>query len=403
MHPMPSDVDRLLAKFESGALLRPAVAPSLVDLAAAFWTAAGVPQLTLTTAAAGFRERIGDPQHLVLVIADGLGFDILEAMPAASFLWQRLAATLHTVFPSTTAVALTSLYTAAWPAAHGITGHWMQLRGTGAITVPPLTTRSDRRPLAALGVATDQVFPLPSLLGRVPRERLLLMPSAIAGSGTSTFAAGGAPLRGYRSLAEACDMAVAFADQATGPTCCILYTPRVDDAAHEHGPAHLEVVGAVRSLDEQVARLAAALEGRARIVVTADHGHLPVPPGGRRVLRGDDEVGQSLRAAPAGDARVLNFFVQPDAAEAFVTAFRARFGEQFALLTPDEVETLALLGPGPLAPLTRERLGDFVAVALGADVLEYRPVGARADHRLALRSHHSGLTASELRIPFVLV
>lgn len=110
---MPEDTDRLLAKFESGALLRPAVVPSLVDLAAACWTAAGVEGLPLTPAATGFAARIGTSRHLVLVIADGLGLDILEAMPAASFLWQRLTATLHTVFPSTTAVALTSLYTAA--------------------------------------------------------------------------------------------------------------------------------------------------------------------------------------------------------------------------------------------------------------------------------------------------
>src|SRR5262245_62696223 len=117
--------------------MRPGSTASLVDLAAAFWAAAGAPDIALTPAASGFRERIGESQHLVLVIADGLGFDILEAMPAASFLWQRLAATLQTVFPSTTAVALTSIYTAAWPAAHAVTGHWMQLPRAGAITVLP--------------------------------------------------------------------------------------------------------------------------------------------------------------------------------------------------------------------------------------------------------------------------
>jgi hypothetical protein len=269
--------------------------------------------------------------------------------------------------------------------------------------VLPFTTRSDHRPLATLDVRTEDVFPLPSLLARVPREALLLLPNAITGSVTSAYVAGGASLRGYRSLAEACDMAAAFVAEAAGPTCCVLYTPRVDDVAHEHGPAHIEVVGAVRALDEQVARLAAMLAGRARIVVTADHGHLAVPPGGRRVLRSDDDIGRTLRAAPTGDARVLGFFVRPGAAEEFTRAFRARFGEQFVLLTPDEVETLALLGPGPLSPLTRERLGDFVAIALGADVLEYRSAGALADRRLALRSHHSGLTAAELRVPFVLV
>jgi hypothetical protein len=400
---MTTDVDRLLAKFESGALLRPNSTPSLVDLAAAFWSAAGVPEIELTAAAAGFRERIGEASHLVLVIADGLGFDILEAMPAAAFLWQRLAATLQTVFPSTTAVALTSIYTAAWPAAHGVTGHWMQLPRAGAITVLPYTTRTDRRPLPEVGVEQHEVFPLPSLLGRVPRETLLLLPSSITESGTSRYMAGGAAIRGYRSLAEACDIVGTFSADASGPTCCVLYTPRIDDAAHEHGPAHIEVVGAVRALDEQIARLAASLAGRARTVVTADHGHLAVPLGGRRVLRADDDAGRMLRAAPAGDARVLNFFVQPGAADEFAAAFRTRFGEQFVLLTPDEVASLHLLGPNLLAAQTRDRLGDFVAIALGADVLEYRAAGASVDRRLSMRSHHSGLTAAETRVPFVLV
>ena len=400
---MPSDVDRLRAKFDSGALVRPGTAPSLVDLAGAFWAAAGVADLELTSAATGFRERIGDARHLVLVIADGLGFDVLEGMPAASFLWQRLAATLQTVFPSTTAVALTSLYTAAWPATHAITGHWMQLPSVGAITVLPFTARYNQRPLAGPDIRAESVFPVPSLLARVPRERLLLLPATIAGSSTSAYFGGNAARVAYRSLAEACDVVAAFIADAGGPTCSVLYTARIDDAAHEHGPAHLEVVGAVRALDEQMARLAGMLDGRGRIVVTADHGHLAVPPGGRRVLRGDDELGRALRAPPTGDARTLGFFVQAGAAEEFAKGFRARFGEQFVLLTADEVEALALLGPGPLPPVTRERLGDFWAVALGADVLEYRATGARPDRRLALRSHHSGLTAAELHVPFVLV
>ena len=72
-------------------------------------------------------------------------------------------------------------------------------------------------------------------------------------------------------------------------------------------------------------------------------------------------------------------------------------------VTPDEVESIALLGPEPLSASARERLGDFVAIALGADVLEYRIPGVPADPRLAMRSHHSGLTAAETRVPFVLI
>jgi hypothetical protein len=399
-----SDAPRLLAKFESGALVRPlAEVPTLVDLATAWWTACEVEGLASTRAAVELGERIGRADHLVCVIADGLGLDMLEAMPAASFLWQHLAGALRTVYPSTTATALTSFYTASWPSAHGITGHWLQLPPpVGAATTLSFATRFEGRPLDPR--VSDEVFCAPSCFGRSPRRRLLLVPSAIAQGGFTEYVSGGAPVEGYRSLAGAFDAAARFALEDNEPSCSVLYTPRIDDAAHEHGPSHLEVVAAVRALNAQVALLATALRNRARIVLTADHGHLAVPPGARAIVRADDDLGRMLAAPPAGDARVAMLHVRPDAdGAAFAAAFRARLAEQFALLTPDEVEALELLGPAPGSSATRQRLGQFVAVALGGDVLEYRVSGSRADPRLGWRSQHSGLTAAEMRIPLVIV
>jgi hypothetical protein len=378
--------------------------PTVVDLASALWTAAGVDGLPLTPAAEAMRTRIGDTDHLVFVLADGLGMELLEAMPAASVLWSHLAGELRTVFPSTTAVALTTLATAVWPANHGIVGHWMQFPKVGTITVLQFATRSENRSLTDLGVSTDQLFLMRSLLPQVRgRATFSLLPFNIAGSGYSSFVSGGTQRLGFRSLNEAADAVVRFIEQAAGPTYTYLYLPRIDEAAHDRGPASLEVVGVVRELDRVLGLLAAALGGRARIVLSADHGHLASPPVARHVLRGGDDLASALRAPPAGDARVLTFHLQPGTLEAFAAGFRERFRDRFLLLTPDELEALALLGPGPLADETRHRLGDVVAISTGADTLEYRTKGARADMRLALPSHHSGLTSAEMRVPLVVM
>ena len=402
---MSDDLDRLRTRFERGTLVHPARgAPSLVDLAAAFWAAAGVPGITLSPAAEQLRARIGTPHHLVLAVADGLGLDLLESMPAASFLWQRLAGALNSVFPSTTAVALSSVYTATWPGEHGVTGHWMLGPGaTGSMTVLTFSKRGNHTDLRTSGIDPAEVFRAPGRLGASPRATLFLLPGRVLNGAFSEFSTGGAPRAGCRSLADGVDALLDFVRAADGPTCTVLYTPRVDDAAHEHGPAHLEVVGAVRALDQELRRLSLGLGDAGRIVLTADHGHLPVVRGGARVLRWDDEVGRHLRTAPTGDARVAYFHLNRDAdAEAFAAAFRERYGEQFLLLTPDEVIEAGLLGP-VVSDVARERLGDLIAISLGADVLEFRPAGGKIDPRLTLRSHHSGLTAAEMRVPLVLI
>jgi len=396
---MESDVDRLLAKFDSGALLRPSAAvPNLVDLARALWSASGVEVGGLTPAAEAMRRRIGDHDHLVFVLADGLGMQLLEAMPAATFLWSHLEGALSTVFPSTTAVALTSLATGSWPARHGIVGHWLQLPEAGGVTVLSLTNRSEGRPLSA----ADGVFLTPAVASHVPREALALLPSGIVNSAYSAYATG-AKRAGYRSLNEAVDLAIQFIEAARTPTYTYLYLSRIDDTAHEVGAARLEVVGAIRDLDRAMQRLALALGDRARVVLTADHGHLPVRPVARRVIRGGDDLGSMFRAPPTGDARTVMFHLQPGTLEDFAAAFRERLGAYFCLLTPDEVAALALLGPGEVAPETSQRLGDAVAISLADDTLEFRPRGGRPDPRLAWPSHHSGLTAAEMRVPLLVI
>ncbi|HRC62237.1 MAG TPA: alkaline phosphatase family protein [Dehalococcoidia bacterium] len=399
---MESDVPRLLAKFESGALRRPTAArPNVVDLAGAVWSAAGVPGLDLTPAARTIEAQLGGREHLVFVLADGLGMQLLESMPSATYLWTHLDGTLDTVFPSTTAVALTTFATAAWPAAHGVVGHYVHLDGVGVVTPLLGATRSDGRPVPEAN-GDGRLFLVPSLASRVPRPALSVLPAAVVNSPFTAYATA-APRVGYRSLNEAADLAIDFIQAAREPTFTYLYVSRIDETVHELGPLRLEAVGAVGDLAHVMARLAAAVGARARIVLTADHGHLAVRPSSRRVIRGVDDLAGMLAGGPTGDARTVFFHLQPGALEAFADRFRERFGVAYCLLTPDEVEDLHLLGPAPLAAETKRRLGDAVAISFGDDTLEVRPKGAPADRRLAWPSHHSGLTAAEVRVPLVIV
>ena len=155
-----SDAADLLAAFDAGELLRPdAAEPNLVDLARAIASAAGVDGIEQTPGVRTVGAHIGNPEHLVFVVADGLGVNLLERLPPQAFLRRRLAMELRTVFPSTTAVALTTLATGEWPARHGITGWWTYLREVdGAVTVVRFERRMGQKPLGELDVAPEALI-----------------------------------------------------------------------------------------------------------------------------------------------------------------------------------------------------------------------------------------------------
>ncbi|HJO82814.1 MAG: hypothetical protein QGG34_04065 [SAR202 cluster bacterium] len=150
-----------------------------------------------------------------------------------------------------------------------------------------------------------------------------------------------------------------------------------------------------------MARLYTAIGRKARIVVTADHGLLDAPPASRHTLRPSTDLTPLLRYPPSGDTRIM-FLHTRDWARARVRGhFERRFGNRFYVISVDEAEQLELFGPGPLSPVTKERMGDLIAISSGAHMIEYN--AARGSARgVLLNCHHSGLTADEMRIPLVI-
>ncbi|MFQ6029893.1 MAG: alkaline phosphatase family protein, partial [Dehalococcoidia bacterium] len=118
-----SDLDNLLAAFDSGQLLRLPNHPlNIVDLSRALASLCGATEVESTPGSEELARLIGPSDHLVFVLVDGLGMVFLDTLPPDSFLRHYLVAELRTVFPSSSATAITSLATGQWPSTHGVTG-----------------------------------------------------------------------------------------------------------------------------------------------------------------------------------------------------------------------------------------------------------------------------------------
>src|SRR5436853_3537027 len=98
---MPSPVDRLLDAFRSGSLVRPDHGkPCLVDLVRAIAVACGV-DLPMSEVTSAVRRTIGTPEHLIFILLDGLGINLIEKLPAESFLRRHLREPILATCPST--------------------------------------------------------------------------------------------------------------------------------------------------------------------------------------------------------------------------------------------------------------------------------------------------------------
>lgn len=394
------DVDRVQGWFDSGALLRPdANVVNTVDLARALAALSGVPSIELTAGARSVRDAIGATDHLVFALIDGLGMNLIESLPAGSFLREHVAMELRAVFPATTAASLTSLATGLWPGQHAVPAWWTYLpEHRLTATVLLFVERFSGRPLSDLGVTSEDVFRQPSLMPSFQRVTQAVLPQGLVATTYSRYVAGGTALAGYDKLSEAIDRIVERITDAARPTYTYLYYPAIDGLEHALGWQAPEVRSELAHVERELARLAQAIAGRGRLAVSADHGLLDVPDEGKRFIAKGQGLLELLVTAPSGEPRVPYFHVRPGEHQRFASAFRERYGDDFALLSIDEADDLRLFGPELLSETARARIGDYIGVTAGANALVLGEPGARRD---PMRGFHGGMTPAEMRIPLI--
>jgi hypothetical protein len=397
-----ADATRLCAWFETGALVRPDhAAPNFLDLVRAIAHLAGArPPGAAEAGAKRLAALIGPADHYVFILVDGLGAGFLDFLPPDAFLRVNQVESLLAVFPSTTAVALTSLATAAWPATHGIYGWWVrfpEINATG--TVLPYVERFSEQPLEALGLKPEQAFPLPSIVPAFTHAPLAILPDSLAAGVYSRYATGDTARHGYKDIREAVRAARERVAKAREPTYTYLYLPQLDSMCHSRGIDPARAGKLLATIDRELAELRARLPASARLVLSADHGLVSVPPERQFALGTPDPLLGCLRNEPVGDLAVPCFHVKPGAHARFARMFRERFGATHVLLPIVEVQRLGLLGPEPLAPVTRARIGDFVALSEKPALLYHAPDMMHPD---IIPAAHSGLTKDEMLIPLCL-
>ena len=397
-----SDLDRLRALLGSGKLLHPVSdALSIVDFANALHSAMGVPGVPLGVKETYIKGMIGDPDHLILVLADGFGMNFVECLERGAFMRSHLRAEMRTVFPSTTPIALTTLATGQWPGKHSVIGWFLRLDAIEAVsTIISYVRTSDKRPLSELGIEEVDAYPAESRIGRASREALHLMPEHLTGSTYSNYWTGAVSQTGYdpEVPGKAMETIIDCVRRARERTCVYLYLPHVDSLAHKRGASHEETLRAAAQVDGLLEKLSEGLPGNARIVVTADHGHLDAPPEQTYSIGADDRIAE-LCSSLTGDPRAAYAHVADEMFDAFREAVRGVSGDDFLVLRSSDVEDLGLLCPGTVSDEARRRMGDALVLSTGGAALDYRALLGDEVHPMV--SHHGGLTPEEMRIPLV--
>lgn len=330
-------------------------------------------------------------RSVVLVVIDGLGAISLRAHAGHA---RRLSSTMskrdvaQSVFPSTTAAALTSIVTGAWPGEHGLVGYRVLDRSRDLLVNQLSGWESD-----GLDPATWQAAPTVfERVGAQGHPSFAVGVAAYARSGFTRATLRGAEFVAAQSPAERVETAYALAAQHPG-SLVYCYLPEVDKAGHKHGIASGQWTAALEEVD---AALDARIPPEVGVLVTSDHGMVDVPPNRQVVL--DESHLAGIRHV-GGEPRMLHVYLEPDADAAAVTArWRADLDGLADVVTHAEAITAGLFGP-VVTDAAAGRVGDLLVVARGSRAVYD---GTASDQRgRGMVGQHGGITPEERQVPLI--
>jgi Type I phosphodiesterase / nucleotide pyrophosphatase len=343
----------------------------------------------------GLGERVGRARQVVVVLVDGMGYHLLPAMAAHAPLLAGVLtgntghlSELECTFPSTTPTSLVSLGTGVQPGEHGILGFTVNVPGTDRV-LTHITWRTDPEP------STWQ--PVPTWFERIGRAgagTAVVLPTYFAGSGLTDAAYRGARFCG---VGKRQDYGRRLLREVRNGTSLVYgYTSVLDTAAHLHGIASPEWAQAAAEVDALLRRVADELPPETVLLVTADHGGLDVPQGGRVDVGTDPRLAEGLRVV-AGEPRVRYLHVV-DGAEADVQAtWQGVLGAGAEVLSREQAVASGLFGP--VRPEHLLRIGDLVVLSRGETVVLATD---REPPELAkLIGFHGATTPVETGIPLI--
>ncbi|MCG5530850.1 alkaline phosphatase family protein [Halorhodospira halochloris] len=378
----------------------------LVNLMASLGQAFDVPSRhynPLVFAGAGdLATRLCQARTVVLWVVDGLGDSDLRNPVAGALARDRLTA-LDSVFPATTAAAITTFMTGMAPREHAVTGWFVYLHELGAVTAwLPFGPRVGKGQWARLLPESVELLKRESLFDRMRADAHLIQPKWLINTPYSKATRGRQTrCHGINSLSGLVKRigSIARSRSRSRRRFVYAYWPDLDSLRHRHGVNSPQAQAEFEHIEAAYRRLLGILAGTdSLLLVTADHGLVDTGEDAIIKLEDHPDLAAMLALPLCGEPRAAYAYLRPGTEADFDTYVSEHLGDVCAALPSADMLASGWFGPGPEHPQLRRRIGDRVLLPASGWVIKDRLPGEEQFNQIGV---HGGGSYAERQVPLI--
>jgi hypothetical protein len=345
-------------------------------------------------------QEVAAHRNVILLVIDGMGYQFLMAEDRAPALKRHVRGRITSVFPPTTASAVTTFLTGAAPQQHGLTGWFMYFKELGAVcAVLPGTPRYGKTPFSQEGLDPVAFFGHRPFFEELRVPGYLIQPDYLTHSDFSRAHSGRAERRGYRDMPRLFREIRRAVKRDRHPKYVYAYWAGLDSLGHDVGMGSAQAREHLTRLDAHFAGLCDDLAGTdTLLLVTADHGQVEVSAGGQIWVADHPQLAETLVLPLCGEPRVAYCYVRPDRCASFEDYVGTEMAAAAELVPSGDLLRRAAFGLGEPHPRLADRIGDYALVMREGYVIRDRLFGEEPPDHVGV---HGGVSEAELYVPLV--
>lgn len=322
----------------------------------------------------------GKPKNLVLVLFDGLGYNVLRKNKKhAPFLNKHLISNLSSCFPTTTMAARTTIESGLCPKEHGWLGWDMYFKCYDkVITLARNYVKGTKEKITNYNIAK-------TLLKYEPIISKISKKEGFQGSKVTYYPTHGPS---FKKVIKK----VKKITQNGLRNYVYFYCNEPDHTFHKPGLNTKKEIRILKKLDKNFKKLCNSLKDTT-VIALADHGHLNV---NYVTLSDYPNIINMLKDNFSGDNRVAVFRVKDEYKKTFPLEIKKVLKDDFIIMTKEEVIKNNLYGFGVKNKYFDDALGDYFAIGVSNKSIRY-------DDKVHMhKSAHSGITEDEMLVPLII-
>jgi len=371
------------------------------------------------------KELLRNYDTVILLMIDAFGWHLFQRFAERHPFLQQLTneatvARWTSQFPSTTAAHVTCIHTGLTPSQSGVF-EWEYYEPTVDATITPLLFSYGgqfiRDGLKPMSVAANDLYPAESLHHQLHAQGVathVFQHREYTPSTYTDWVCRGAEMHPYSTLAEAFYNLRQTVQRATKPAYHFLYFDKIDALSHIYGPESMQVAAEVEGflflLEKVLIQPGQKEFGNTLLLLTADHGQMPVNPQETIFLNTDPRFTglerylqrnqQGELIGPGGSARDLFLYVNEERVSEAQTFLADRLAGLADVRLVQPLIEEGYFGPQPPSPKFLARVSPLVILPHDGQTVWWYEKG-----RYGMRYHglHGGLSALEMEIPLCAV